>query len=198
MTMRKKLLITIACLSCILCVMVTGTIAWLIDTTPTITNTFTPSNVDVDLVETKGGTTKEFKMIPGTTIEKDPKVTVDTDIPCYVFVKVEENLGAWTTFATNGKTFKTFLEYSIFSEWTAVPGTTGVYYFVAGGDDEKQVLTGNAITVSGANVTKTMMDALYDQNGEVIDNLPKLSFTAYAIQQEGSADAAAAWAKINP
>ncbi len=186
MTMRKKLLITIACLSCILCIMVTGTIAWLIDDTPTITNTFTPSNIEVDLTETAD----VFKMIPGTAIEKDPKVTVDTDIPCYVFVKVEENLGAWSTFASGEKNFKTFLEYSIADGWTAVPGKTGVYYFVAAGDSSKNVLAGNTeypngvITVSGANVTKKMMDALYDQNGEVIDNLPKLQFTAYAIQSD--------------
>ena len=64
MTMRKKLLITIACLSVILCTLVTGTIAWLIDSTGPIVNEFTPSNVDVDLVETKGDTTKKFKMVP--------------------------------------------------------------------------------------------------------------------------------------
>lgn len=179
MTMRKKLLITIACLSVILCTLVTGTIAWLIDDTQTIVNEFKPSNIDVDLTETKG----DFKMVPGAAIEKDPKVTVDTDIPCYVFVKVEENLGAWSTFATDGKNFKSFLDYSIISDWTAVPGTTDVYYFEAYGDTDKSVLVDDKVTVSGDNVTKKMMETLYS-NGTVISNLPTLKFTAYACQME--------------
>ena len=39
-------------------------------------------------------------------------------------------------------------------------------------------------------VTKAMMDALTSAN------YPSLKFTAYAIQQEGSASEAEAWAKI--
>ena len=201
MTMRKKLLITIACLSVILCTLITGTIAWLIDDTDPIVNTFTPSNIEVALTEENHGTDYKFQMIPGKTYAKDPNVKVTTDIPCYVFVKVEENLGAWNEFKTEGKNFKTFLEYSIAEGWTAVPGATGVYYFKTANSTTKYVLTGDAvnengkITVSGANVTKAMMDKLYE-NDAVIENVPKLSFTAYACQQEGFATPEAAWAEV--
>ena len=201
MTMRKKLLITIACLSCILCIMVTGTIAWLIDDTETITNTFTPSNITVNLAEENHDTDYKFQMIPGKTYSKDPKVEVTTDIPCYVFIKVEENLGAW---AEVGKTFSDYFTYSVRTstgDWTAVPGTTGVYYFKAdAGTTGKYVLTGNTdinangvITVKGDAVTKAMMEALINAGAT---QYPTLKFTAYAIQQEGFNSAELAWAAI--
>ena len=195
MTLRKKLQITIVCLSVILCTLVTGTIAWLTDKTGSVTNTFTPSNISISLTEENKGDNYKFQMIPGKTYAKDPKVTVTTDIPCYVFVKVEENLGAWNEFQTEGKNFKTFLEYSIAPGWTAVPNTTGVYYFNTTVSTEKNVLADDKITVS-SSVTKGMMDKLY-ANGEVIKNVPKLTFTAYAIQQEGFGTAELAWAEIS-
>ena len=202
MTLRKKLWITIACLSVILCTLVTGTIAWLTDKTTEITNTFTPSNIDVELVEENHGTDYKFKMIPGKTYVKDPKVTVSTDIPCYVFVKVEENLGAW---AGEGN-FSDFFTYSVRTgnnDWTAVPGTTGVYYIEATANTEKYILTGGTgeylngqIIVKGDTVTKAMMDKLYVQNAVK----PTLTFTAYACQKEGFDTPAAAWevAKTTP
>lgn len=193
MTMRKKLLITIACLSCILCVMVTGTIAWLIDTTPTITNTFTPSNIEVDLTETAD----DFKMIPGKTYAKDPLVTVTTDIPCYVFVKVEENLGAWDTYGN----FTDFYTYSVITGqdgWTALDGYVGVFYREASSNGSFYVLNGigeythGAITVNGAKVTKDMMAKLYEENAV----MPTLKFTAYACQKEVLDTPEAAWVAI--
>lgn len=204
MTLRKKLWITIACLSVILCTLVTGSIAWLTDKTPEVKNTFTPSNITVQISETNfalgsdGNYSKEFKMIPGKTYAKDPKVTVSTDIPCYVFVKVEENLGAW---AGEGN-FSDFFTYSVRTgdnEWTAVPNTTGVYYIETSANTVKYILadgTGDyvngQITVSGA-VTKEMMEKLYVTGAA----MPTLTFTAYACQKEGFANAATAWAEVN-
>lgn len=201
MTLRKKLWITIACLSVILCTLVTGSIAWLTDKTTKITNTFTPSNIKVALTESNAENNKQdFKMIPGKTYVKDPKVTVSTDIPCYVFVEIKEDLGAWDEFKTDGKTFKSFLDYSLASGWTAVPDTTGVYYIEATANTEKYILAGGTgdyvngqITVKGDTVTKAMMDKLYVQNAV----MPTLTFTAYACQKEGFANAATAWAEVN-
>ena len=205
MTMRKKLLITIACLSCILCIMVTGTIAWLIDDTETITNTFTPSNITVELKETDGEdvvTGLTFQMIPGKTYAKDPLVTVTSDIKCYVFLVVNEsdNLG-------------TYIDYALDIDedaWQLVDGTTNVYYRVAeAGTDSYGVLVAdknaanpkwgdNEVYVKGS-VTKDHMAALYNTDGSLkTENLPKLSFTAYACQYEGFNSAALAWAEINP
>ena len=200
MTMRKKLLITIACLSCILCIMVTGTIAWLIDDTETITNTFTPSNITVELKET--GTTnnkQEFQMIPGKTYAKDPLVTVTTDIPCYVFVEVEADLGVWSTYGN----FADFYTYSVVTGqngWTKLESVNNVYYREVSTSGSFYVLNGigeytnGAITVNGANVTKAMMDALVAAGSS---NYPTLKFTAYACQKEGFNSAALAWAEIN-
>lgn len=203
MTLRKKLWITVACLSVILCTLVTGTIAWLTDKTPAIENTFTPSNIKVELSESNATDNKQnFKMIPGKTYVKDPKVTVTTDIACYVFVQVEENLGAW---AAEGKTFSDYFTYSVrtgTNGWTLVPGTTNVYYFVASANTEKYILVGGndayangQITVKGDTVTKAMMDKLYVQNAV----MPTLTFTAYACQYEGfENNVAGAWAAANP
>ena len=67
-----------------------GTLAWLTAQTTEVNNTFTTSNIGVSLEET----TEEYKMIPGWTIGKDPKATVETGSEdCYLFVKVEETGG---------------------------------------------------------------------------------------------------------
>ena len=192
MTMRKKLLITIACLSCILCIMVTGTIAWLIDDTETITNTFTPSNITVELKET--GTTnnkQEFQMIPGKTYTKDPVVTVTNDIDCYVFVKVAETNNIWKE--------KNVVTYTMGAGWISLGD--GVYYRVVeknAQEKEFSVINGNTVTISG-DLTKEYMTSL----GTDTTKYPSLQFTAYAVQMaDGGADndgnftPAEAWAAV--
>lgn len=200
MTMRKKLLITIACLSCILCIMVTGTIAWLIDSTPTITNTFTPSNITVAISETNsvlgtdGNYSKEFQMIPGKTYTKDPVVTVTNDIDCYVFVKVAETKNIWNE--------KKVVTYTMGAGWISLGD--GVYYRVVEANaqvKEFSVIAGNEVTINGA-LTKEYMTSL----GTDTAKYPSLQFTAYAVQMadggaenDGNFTPAEAWAAItNP
>ena len=66
-----------------------GTVAWLVATSDTVTNTFTYGNIDIALTETTG---KDYKIIPGKDIPKDPKVTVKGGSEaCWLFVKVEES-----------------------------------------------------------------------------------------------------------
>ena len=65
------------------------TMALLTDKTDSVVNTFTIGKVDITLTETKGN---GAKLVPGTTIDKDPKVTVIADSEdCYVFVKIEKS-----------------------------------------------------------------------------------------------------------
>ena len=52
------------------------------------------------------------------------------------------------------------------------------------------VLAGNQVTVKDT-VTKTMLNALTPAT------YPTLTFTAYAVQMDNVADAAAAWAEVN-
>ena len=207
MSKTKKLLIAAVCLVAILTSAVVGTIAWLTDKTATVTNTFSPSTVGLTLTETKGvgssQTAKDFKMVPGTTIDKDPVVTVKANSEaCWLFVKIEQ---------TNG--FDNFMAYAIASGWsemTTVEGVTGVYYrqvAASAADQPFDILGAGAWTVNNSytwaanqvlvrpNVTKEMMKAMYNDDGTVKTSaVPTMSFTAYAIQQEGFTDVAAAWA----
>ena len=161
-----------------------GTVAWLVAKTEPVVNTFTYGNIDITLTETTG---TSYKIIPGTDITKNPKVTVTAGSEdCWLFVKVvEEN---WPTATLENGTRK--VSYTIADGWTPVEGQTNVYYRVVKAADtvrEFPVLKNNIVTVSD-QLTK----------GDIQTAQPKLTFTAYAVQQENIADAAAAWEAANP
>lgn len=175
-----------------------GTVAWLIDTTPSVMNTFTFGDINIKLEETTGN---DYKVIPGKAIAKDPKVTVLADSEaCYLFVKVEEQ--NWPTKTVDGKQVK-MLTYSLAEEWTPLPDNAGVYYrtvdeatakagiayyVLAGeGNDEYE----NGVVKANENLTKTDIQAFATDK-------PTLTFTAYAVQQDGIDTVEAAWAKISP
>lgn len=158
-----------------------GTVAWLVAKTEPVVNTFTYGNINIALAETTG---EEYKIIPGKDIPKDPKVTVEGGSEaCYLFVKVE----ASGTFVTGKVT------YAIDKDWTALPGVNGVYYRLVDAvteDTAFSVLEGDKITVLDT-LTK-------DDIKDIAASHPTLTFTAYAVQQENIADAAAAWEAANP
>ena len=162
-----------------------GVIAWLMDTTDPITNTFTYGMVDIDLTET----TEDFKMVPGSEIAKDPKVTVSDDsVDCYLFVKLEKSAN-----------YDTYLEeYNVSSEWTALAGNEGVYYCEASAGNEIYVLAAG----TGADMTNghvAVRDSVTKEQMEAIktSGQPTLKITAYAVQKANVADAAAAWTIAN-
>ena len=166
-----------------------GTVAWLVATTDTVTNTFTYGNINIALAETTG---TNYKIIPGTNIAKDPKVTVAADSEaCWLFVKVEET----GTFVADKVT------YAIANGWTQGDGTeipSNVYYRDVSAEDAKTgvnyyVLAGNATYPNGgstvsADLTKANIPAAN----------PTLKITAYAVQKENITTAADAWAKVTP
>ena len=187
--MKKKSLALVLALAMIVVCVVGGTLAWLIDKTDPVKNTFTTSDVDITLTET----TTNYQMIPGYTIAKDPKVTVLAGSEdCYLFVKVEKS--------TN---FDTFMTYTMADGWTQGDGTnipSNVYYRVvetSTADQPFYVLAGNQVTVKDT-VTKADMNAL--KADDAIQ--PTLTFTAYACQymknNTDSFTAAEAWAKVYP
>ena len=97
---NRRILMTVCLLALVMVVSVGATIAWLTDTTDPVTNTFTVGNIDITLAETK----TDFKMVPGNTIDKDPKVTVvGGSEDCWLFVKVEEsdNLDDFITYTVD-------------------------------------------------------------------------------------------------
>lgn len=166
-----------------------GTVAWLVAKTEPVVNTFTYGNINITLAETTG---TNYKVIPGTVIEKDPKVTVKAGSEaCYLFVKVEE-VGAISTITTDP------VHYAIDTGWAQLKDkdgkdVSGVYYRLVDAVDNDtafNVLKDNKIIVSGELTKETI-------NGYAVQQ-PTLTFTAYAVQQENIADAATAWKAANP
>ena len=183
--MKKKGLALVLALTLLVVGVVAGTLAWLTAKSDVVTNTFTTSDIKVELKETNG---PEYKMIPGYTISKDPTATVlDGSEECYLFVKLDKSAS-----------FDTYLEYVIADGWTKLDGVDTVYYRVVDGTTNQigtaySVLKNNQVTVKG-EVTKAMMDGL------TTETLPKLTITAYASQLHKNANekfsASDAWNNI--
>ena len=199
--MKKKSLALVLALAMIVVCVVGGTLAWLIATTGSVTNTFTYGDINIKLEETDatvaadGSATKEFKMIPGYTITKDPKVTVLADSEkCYLFVKVDKSAN-----------FDKFMTYDMAADWTQLKDTSGndvngVFYRVVDASATNQefgVLKDDQVIVKDT-VTKDNLNALNAEGA----TQPTLTFTAYACQYNNSNDTnfgpADAWAKVNP
>lgn len=182
--MNKKIIATVGACALCLGLGVAGTLAWLTDKTESVTNTFTTSNVDITLTETTG---PNYQMIPGFTITKDPKVTVNEGSEdCWLFVKVEKS-----------SNFDTFMTYTIADGWTALDGEQGVYYRSVMKNAPKKsfsVLKDNTVSVN--NVKSADMNGLND------NNKPTLTFTAYATQYYSTNNTAMtvqdAWKAVKP
>ena len=133
-------------------------------------------------------------IIPGTVIEKDPKVTVKAGSEaCWLFVKVEGT--NWPHFPDANGTAK--VSYSVAggtNDWKALDNYPGVYYReVSAGDAQ----TGAMYDVN-CNVTVSQMLTKAEVNSIAAETQPKLSFTAYAVQRDGIDDAVRAWEVANP
>lgn len=173
---NKRVLTTVCALVLAVGCAIGGTVAYLTDKTDAVVNTFTVGNVDIALKETK----VNFKMIPGSTIDKDPKVSVDASSEdCWLFVKVEKS-----------ENLDNFIAYTIATGWNVLEGQTGVYYREAKASDSFSVLANDKVTTKNT-VTKAMMDALAEEGA----TQPTLTFTAYAVQKEGLS-VEQAWAAI--
>lgn len=189
-----KLVVAMLAVTLLIGCAIGGTVAWLTATTTPVVNTFTYGDINITLDETTGNS---YKIIPGVDIEKDPKVTVKANSEdCWLFVKVEE--ANWPTFMeANGTTKK--VSYAIATGWTALPGQNGVYYREVNAptaDTSIYILAGDATYSQGVvkvseNLTKTEVNSI------TAGTQPRLTFTAYAVQKDGIADAAAAWAKVS-
>ena len=155
-----------------------ATVAYLQMKTAPIQNTFTTSDVFIELTETEPSARNQIKMVPGAVITKNPTVKVSANSEdCYVFVKIDvannDNDGvAYIPYDVNEKNGDTGV-------WTKLDGVANVYYCVADSNGNKNVplgvLANNQVTVNPA-VTRADMEAA---NGK----LPTMTFTAYAIQK---------------
>ncbi len=182
--MKKKGLAMVLALVLLAVCAVSGTLAWLTAKSDTVVNTFTTSDIKVELTETN----ETYKMVPGYDIHKDPKAKVLAGSEeCYLFVKLDKS-----------QNFDTFLTYEMAEGWTLVPSETNVYFrkvLTADIGTAYSVLANDQVTVKG-EVTKAMMDGL------TTETLPKLTVTAYASQLHKNATteftAAEAWANVTP
>lgn len=165
-----------------------GTLAWLTDETDAVTNTFTVGDINITLTETE----REYKILPGVNIPKDPKVSVEANSEaCWLFVQVKED--NWPEFKENDETTRK-VNYSIAEGWKELE--SGVYYREVNAETAKNgetygVLLNNEVTVSDT-LTKSEIAEVKKQGQ------PLLTFTAYAVQKEGVNTAAEAWKIANP
>lgn len=184
-----KLVVAMLAVTLLIGCAIGGTVAWLTAKTDAVVNTFTYGDINIELTENKP-TDKHAEIIPGVDIEKDPKVTVNANSEtCWLFVKVKEE--NWPTFKeTDGTTNK--VSYAIANGWTALDGVAGVYYReveASANNSSYGILADDKVTVS-ENLTKTEVNSI------AAGTQPKLTFTAYAVQKDGIADAATAWAEV--
>lgn len=172
----KKTLALIAALALFFAIGIGGTLAYLNAITPEVKNTFTMGNIKITLNETTGN---KYKLTPGLTTNKDPKVTVQADSEkCYLFIEAIES-----------ENLTTFLEYEIAGSngWTALDNVPGVYFQVVDqskSQKEIAVLKGNQVKTK-AETTEIPADSNHT-----------LTFKAYAIQFDGIDDASIAWEQV--
>ncbi len=172
--MKKNVLLLIAivaiCCGCI----VGSTVTWLVGRAE-VDNTFIAGDIAITLKETTG---KTYPLIPGTTVAKDPKVTVHNGSEaCWLFVKVEESAD-----------LDTYISYTPADGWTALQD--GVYYRVQNAvtaDVTYSILRGDQVSVK-ETLTEAQMNAIRASGA-----YPTLKLTAYAVQQSGIANVEQAW-----
>lgn len=187
--MKKKTIALVMAVVLLMVATVGGTLAWLTASSSEVKNTFTTSDINVELKETTGDS---YQMIPGYTITKDPEATVKANsVSCFLFVKL-----------TKSTNYDTFLEnYTIADGWTALTDVDGVYYREVEGtngiiaaDTTFDVLKGDSLTVKGS-VTKA------DMNGLTESTYPTLTIQVYASQMYKNNTqkftAAQAWANVS-
>lgn len=184
---KKVVALAVAFILVVVCA-VGGTLAWLKDSTETITNTFRYGKVDIELAETtgyeNGENSYEYLLSEGAEITKNPTVTViGNSEDSYIFVKLDKS-----------ENFDNYLSYKVDSAWTPLDGEEGVYYlaYTKNADDtDYAVLKDNKVIVNDG-VTNAELEALTD--------LPTLNVTAYAVQaknEEGTFSVEDAWDLIN-
>lgn len=179
-----------------------GTVAWLLDATPVVENTFTVGKVTLTLKETPydaaknsygtpaEGVQNTYPLVPANTYTKDPVVAVDTGSEdCWLFFKLEK---------VNDP--DTYLTYELdLTGWTSLPGNEGVYYRKVA----KTATTRSWKLIKSDTVTvkDNIVNAGTAKTGEVdmpaADKQPELNFSAYAVQKD-NLTVTDAWAKVSP
>lgn len=195
----KKILITIVATVLVCACVVGGTVAWLMDTSDTVTNTFTVGDIKISLAET---VSNEFSMVPGDVLKKDPIITIDANSEdCWIYIEIIETYNVFVD--------EKYVNYSLTDVWnataistktventvTTVYATNAVYAKKASSQTVQvfegiDTYTTGAVTVN-SGITK-------DDIASLTTNKPTIALKAYAIQKGAGTTAAEAWAAANP
>lgn len=186
MTTNKKLVVAVIALSLALVCVVGATLAYLVAQSNVVTNTFTYGEISLELAEANK-TDKDglafTGVVPGDEINKDPTVTVvKGSEPCYVYVLIENQLGAAATYNIDNATWaqvETFQNAVLYRYNRIVDATT-----------EAKDLPVFTLMNFANTLTKEDIAALKDKN---------VIITAYAHQSQHTNEAeanesAAIWA----
>lgn len=173
--MKKKLTMVVSLLL-VMALSIGGTLAYLTDKTDTVKNTFTIGSITLTLAEEgavkndeTGVYEKSYKIIPGTEVAKEPKLTVTKGSEeCYVYALVDNtlnlndgtaaatldiNTGKWVEVAKKGTAtlykFNTTVDVlDASADWTESVFTK-VTYSNAITEDTIGQLAGKTITIKG-------------------------------------------------
>lgn len=178
MKKTRKVLLAVLCAALLVGASVAGTLAYM-QSSATVTNTFTTGNVDITMDETKVDlygeavaeaapvTENSYKLIPGHEYIKDPTIHVtNTSEDCWLVVKIQNDLGEDVTFTPNT------------ANWEKLQGElTGTSYWLY-----KESVSG------GANI-QVFDKFTYTSNTPTVDDVTgkTITVTAYAIQADGIA-----------
>lgn len=204
----KKLVVLLLAVVLLIGCTIGGTVAWLVAQTDPVTNTFVVGDIGMlSLTETDddGGADHKYTITPGVNIAKNPVVTYTpadttnntTNVPVYVFVKVDVN-NNWTV---NGKSYSAAdkkISWAVADDWASVSGTTGVFCIAV--DSATDVTSKSIMQTIGETKQTIAVSSEITKNdvNSIATSIGSITFTAYAIQKEGHADVAAAWAAVNP
>lgn len=170
----------VACILIALALLLGGvgvTMAFIASSSSPVINTFTVGNIALSLTETTG---TDYQLIPGTVVNKDPKLTVKAGSDtCWLFFRMtaSQELAACATYAAA-------------EGWTLLSGSESVYYRQVDRTDVDiafPLLQSNQVRIK-ATLTEEQLAALQAS--------PTLSFTGYAIQNYGIATAEDAWQQL--
>lgn len=158
---------------------ITGVAAYLSSRTEQVNNTLTVGDVSISIAETNE---KMLPLIPGSTISKDPKITVKSgSADCYLYVKVRES-----------DNLKTYISYKLASGWKPLGDEyPNVYYREVDSmnvDIIFSILEGDK--VKAIDVDDATLASL------TAETLPKLAFVGFAVQKKDVDNATAGWGAL--
>lgn len=191
MKKKTKALMLVLCAVLLVTASVLGTMAYL-TSTDQVVNTFTVGKVAITLDEAQvkeDGTPvagaarvtgNAYHLLPGHTYTKDPTVHVQANSEnSFIFVKVENGIEKY-------EGSPTIAEQIAANGWTLLNGVENVYYktYTKSAEITNLPVFGNFTIANHADAA----DSWNNFSAET-----KVTVTAYAVQQDGFASAAAAW-----